>query len=428
VDALSAQVGIEQKISTLKEAQDTNARLQTARETAKQGEGTDSKVAAGRARMMSDLSAAYAQEVSIIQDGERQTIDATKQGSAERLQAIEDAMKREEADGLQDTAFYKSLAIQKLEVQREIGQQQAQQATAMGREAADNAEKMAELQLEAQKQQMSLANSAHRVSIQAQMQQAIQFANEDYQIKMAAIQREIEGLDTGGAEYLQKVQQLQDKERQLVQQHENEIAAIKQKATIAQNQEIISAYQQLVNSTSQSLTQSIMGHETWSKMLISLGDQVVSGMMENAIKSVMLDDFDKERDAAKAARKFFLAGAQLPFPANIVAAPVLAAGAFATVMAFQQGTDQVPGVGRGDIVPTLLEPGEGVVPGGVMDGLRNVARNGGFDNGGTHIHLHGVSYAPKVHALDSDGVDKALNKHADQFQKHFERVLRRTNR
>lgn len=86
----------------------------------------------------------------------------------------------------------------------------------------------------------------------------------------------------------------------------------------------------------------------------------------------------------------------------------------------------MPGSGRGDIVPALLSPGEGVVPGGVMDGLRGVARNGGFD-GGSQIHIH-ARYAPTIHAIDQDGVDKMLTKHGDTFQKHFERALRRTNR
>lgn len=429
IDALNAQVEVEQKISSIKSAQDTNARLQTAHEMTKQGESVDSKVSAGRARMMSDLYAEYEQKVAIVQQGERETVEATKQGSAERLAAIEDAMHREEADGLQDTAFYKSLSIQKLEVQRELAQQAAQQAAAVAREQAANTEKMGLLQLEADKEQAALRNSFKHVSQQEQMQQAIQFANEEYAIKMQELQAEVSGLDTTGNEYLQKLKQLQDQEKQLTQQHENDIGNIKGQAAKSQAQEIIAAYHQYVDATSQALTQSIMGHETWAHALISLGDQVISSRLQEVIKSAMLDDFDKEKDAAKAARKFFLAGAQLPFPANIVAAPVLAAGAFATVMAFETGTDRVPGVGKGDTVPAMLTPGEGVVPGGVMDGLRNIARNGGFDaNAGTHVHLHGVSFAPKIHALDADGVDKVLTKHADQFQKHFQSALRKMNR
>lgn len=162
-------------------------------------------------------------------------------------------------------------------------------------------------------------------------------------------------------------------------------------------------------------------------MMTSLGNEVVSGLLGMAIKNIEANLMTKESDAAAAARKMFLAGAEMPFPANIVAAPALAAGAFASVMAFQSGTEGVPGVGRGDIVPTLLEPGEGVVPGGVMDGLRNVARNGGFNGSGPQIHIHGVHYAPKVHAMDAEGVDRVLTKHEGVFHQHFEKAIRKLN-
>jgi molecular chaperone GrpE (heat shock protein) len=286
---------------------------------------------------------------------------------------------------------------------------------------------MAELSLAAEKQAIALADSARRVSREQQAAEEERLANEEYEIKKAALDKEVEALDKSGNDYLNKLKALQDKETQLTRQHENEIAAIKDKATEQSNQSIISSYQRMVDATSRGLTQSILGHQTWAKMLTSLGDQVVSGMMENAIKSVMLDDFDKERDAAKAARKFFLAGAQLPFPANIIAAPVLAAGAFATVMAFADGTDGVPGVGRGDTVPAMLTPGEGVVPGGVMDGLRAVARNGGFDGGGTTYQVHAPLHL-HVDALDASGVDKVLTKHQPIFQRHFETTLRKLNK
>ena len=85
----------------------------------------------------------------------------------------------------------------------------------------------------------------------------------------------------------------------------------------------------------------------------------------------------------------------------------------------------VPGVGRGDVVPAMLAPGEGVVPGGVMDGLRNMSREGGFNQRPQYnVQAH---FAPTIHALDSDGVDEVLTKHQDKFQRHFEKTLRRMN-
>ena len=149
-------------------------------------------------------------------------------------------------------------------------------------------------------------------------------------------------------------------------------------------------------------------------------------MMQNAIRSAMLEDFGKEREAAHAARLMFLAGMKFPFPANIIAAPLMAAGAFSAVMAFAGGTDAVPGMGKGDVVPAMLTPGEGVVPGGVMDGLRNVAKNGGFDQKPSMV-IH-PTFSPTVHALDKNGVREVLDTHAKEFHAAFEKTLRKMNK
>jgi hypothetical protein len=60
----------------------------------------------------------------------------------------------------------------------------------------------------------------------------------------------------------------------------------------------------------------------------------------------------------------------------------------ALVLLAREATDGVPGSGKCDKIPAMLEPGEGVVPGGVMDGLRNMARSGTMGGGSTY-HAHG---------------------------------------
>ena len=124
----------------------------------------------------------------------------------------------------------------------------------------------------------------------------------------------------------------------------------------------------------------ITRHQSFASMIGSIGDQIAQGMIENAIKSILTNDMTKESDAAAAARKAFLAGWHFPFPANIVMAPALGAMAFASVMAFADG-GMVPGVGRGDIVPAMLTPGEHVADKELTDGLRGMVRNGGASGG-----------------------------------------------
>jgi hypothetical protein len=105
--------------------------------------------------------------------------------------------------------------------------------------------------------------------------------------------------------------------------------------------------------------------------------------------------------------------------------PALGALAFASVMAFADGTDGVPGSGKGDKIPAMLEPGEGVVPGGVMDNLRSMSRSGTL-GGGTHNHAH-VSPTYNLQALDTAGMEKMLDKHNDTITRHVSNTLRKMN-
>lgn len=103
---------------------------------------------------------------------------------------------------------------------------------------------------------------------------------------------------------------------------------------------------------------------------------------------------------------------------------VEAAGAFAAVMAFEKG-GIVPGVGRGDIVPARLEPGEAVLPKRLTENLQNEARFGKSDGGGdTHIH-HTHHY--NINAIDGASVRGMLNNHASEFENHFHSTLRKRN-
>jgi hypothetical protein len=160
-------------------------------------------------------------------------------------------------------------------------------------------------------------------------------------------------------------------------------------------------------------------------MVTSFGDQAVTGMIQNSLKIMMQQDKERLGDAKKAATSAFSTGEKMG-PAGIILGPVFAAAAFAGVMAFQDG-GVVPGVGFGDIVPAMLEPGEGVVPKGVMESLSNMARNGNM-GGGTHVtHVH-IRPTYHVNTVDGDGMQDVLEKHTDVLTKHFETTLRKMNR
>jgi hypothetical protein len=365
-------------------------------------------------------------ELQTLEQGIRDAIEATDKGTVERLAAIDAGLKAEADKHMQDMATYRNLMTQRVKEVKEAAAEESKLRAEAGKEMAESSQKMGELAIAAEKEQQQLKDSARHVTIQMRIEEEKKAAEKEYDLHMDTLKREAAALEKGAKDYENKFKANQDKQKQLIQQHENEITAIKDKAEMARNSRILSGETRLMDSLAGGLTRALMAHQSFAAEMNSIGNQIVSGMMQNAIKSVLANDFTKESDAAAAARKAYLAGMHFPFPANIVMGPLLGAMAFASVMAFENGTDSVPGIGRGDRVPAMLTPGEGIVPGGVMDGLRSMARSGNMGGGQTiHVRAH---FAPTVHALDADGVDKVLSKHADKFRKHLEGELRKMNR
>ena len=108
---------------------------------------------------------------------------------------------------------------------------------------------------------------------------------------------------------------------------------------------------------------------------------------------------------------------------NPILGAVEAAAAFTAVMAFNSG-GVVPGVGSTDTVPAMLTPGEAVIPKEVVQAATGQLSGGGGD---THYHMT-AHFAPTVHAIDGDGVDKMLSKHAAKFESHMTNAIRKMNR
>jgi hypothetical protein len=366
-------------------------------------------------------------ELTDLEQGIRERMAATDKGSTEQLAVVDAAIKEEQGKHLEDTAFYRELLKSRVEIVRQAAEEESKLKAEAGKEAAENTQKMGELALAHDREQQALADSARRMTEQRRIAEAIDTADKEHKLKMDAFAQEAATLDKSGKDYENKLKALQDKQKQLIQQHENEVAAIKDKAAMDSNARILSSYQHLEDSIAGGLTSTIMRHQSFAAMMGGIGDQIAAGMIKNAIMSILANDMTKPSDAAKAARQGWLAGMWFPPPLNIAMAPALAAIGFASVMAFEGGTDRVPGIGRGDVVPAMLTPGEGIVPGGVMDGLSRMARSGDMGSGGPRYVIHAPIHM-SASVMDADGVDKVFTQHSDKIQKHFENTLRKMNR
>lgn len=428
VEALQMQVEAEQKVHDLKKLEESNARTGTQNRI----DADDDKLARERMQEQKRLQEeqdkadeqSYREAVARIQEAERLKIDATEKGSNERLAAIDAAIKDEQSKGLQETNFYKDLLAQRVNLATEIAQEQKKLSADAAKEEADHTEKMGMLKVEADRQASALALATRKKGDEERVKSDEALADEEFQVKLKASQAEIAALDKTGKDYENKLKQLQDRQTELIQAHENQVTAIREKAEIDRASRIESAEKRLNDSIVHGLTEVLMRHQSFTSMLNSLGSEVVAGMLKNAELMITADGRTKAHDAAFAARQGFKAGTHFPFPLNLVMPEVLAAGFFSSVMAFAEG-GLVPGVGLGDIQPAMLTPGELVIPKQMTERLSRASDDSG--NSGQHVHVHHhATY--HINAVDGASVEGMLNKHADKFHKHVEHTLRKMNR
>ncbi len=427
VDVLQAQVNVQGHLNAIKKLE-TTAATQTAY----------GKVDADQDKMYREQAQSqqkaideqdrldeenYNRSVSEIQENERLKIAATRQGTAARLEAIDAAIKDENSKGLQETGYYKSLLTDRVNTAREMADEEARVKADAGKQDAEHELRMGELMLAADRNAQQLALATKQKGNQARLASDQQLADMEYQLKQDALNKEMAALDKAGKDYENKLRALQNRQTELIREHENQVTEIRTKAAIDRAKHIADAEQRLDESIAHGLTSTLMRQQTFAQMMGSLGNQIVSGMLQTAIQSALMEDFGKEKEAAHAARLGFIAGMKFPWPANIVMAPALGAMAFASVMAFNAG-GMVPGVDNFDSVNARLTPGETVIPKQMTERLNRAAEGG---DSKPHVTIH---HSPTYHVqtIDGDGIRQTLTKHKEEFSRHVNAELRRMNR
>jgi hypothetical protein len=425
LDTLNAQAQVQEKVAALKKAQTDNAVHTTDDKIAGDSDKAAREQAANQRKSDDEAEKlreeAYKSAVEGLQENERQKIAATREGSAARLAAIDAAIKEEEGKGLQETGFYKSLLNSRVNLTRQMDEEIKKLNAEAGKESAEHTAKMGELMLAADRQAGQLRVSEGRMSLQERLDMEMSFNAREYDLKKQELQNEITALDTSDKEYENKKKALNNKILELDQQLANQDAALTNQAQQKEIAGIQALQKRMIDAYANGFTQVLMRKESFSHMMRQMDTQMATDALKSALQLSMelatVQGRKRFGDARTAAADAFASAG------NPILGTVLAATTFAEVMALESG-GIVPGVGKGDIVPARLEPGEGVLNNRVMDGLRNVSRGGGSSGGDVHNHF---SFSPQIHAVDSEGVDRMLTKHHQVFQKHIASHARRLN-
>jgi hypothetical protein len=430
IQVLEDQASVQQKVAALKEAQQGNAKTETGEKVTEDADKAF-KTQAEQARQAAEaeekaFEEKYKDAVSALQESEKQKVAITRQGSAERIAAIEAAIKEEQSKGLQDTGYYKELQLAKVNAAKERADMEEKINTELAKVDADNTTKMAALRNAADDQQAKFELAMRKSTADQALAAEIDSENRRYQATQEGSARDLALLQQGGEKNAAAIRQVQAKIEQETQAHENKLTEIKETAEEQRNKRIMAAETQLEQGIARSAAQSIVTGKNLAQSMEHLGAEVLTNMVSNTLMMMMTQDWQRASDAKTAAANAYASVSGIPVVGPFLA-PEAAAGAFAAVMAFDQG-GIVPGVNGGrDSVNAVLGPEEMVLPKPLSIGLQQMIKDGVAGKGETHQHFH---HSPTYHisTIDGDGMRGVLNDHADIIEEHANNAMRKKNK
>jgi hypothetical protein len=311
--------------------------------------------------------------------------DATAQLKSVQAQQTADREKQEMAIAAAQAAADAKMneAIKDGERQEKMAEQIAKNLEALGKRSAQQ------------------TADAEKTAVQQQV---------DTEVK--AYKDRIAALDKFGKDYQKQVQELNAKIADATKKGAEQVDQIQRQADQRQLLDIRQAYDQMQDAIASTATRSILEEKNMAQAFEKTGAQMLESALTHLLEFETISGRKRLADARQAASDAYA------WAGNPILGPILAAGAFAGVMAFEQG-GKIPGEGA---VPIIGHGGETVVTKALTDRVERSEANGG---GAMHMHM---SFAPHITAMDATDVDRVLTKHQTTFQRHAVAAMRRMKR
>jgi len=289
--------------------------------------------------------------------------------------------------------------------------------SAIDKAAMDGAQQEAQLTLKAQEQAAKNELALHHGTTQQIAAAEVAANKAETQFEVDAFNVRLKNLDTFDKNYLKNWVELEAEKTKVTQKAEADQTAIMVAAAQKQAMEIQQAETKMKDAIASDVANSIVMNKSLAASFEKTGEQMAEQLIKNLIMMELTADKTKLINADEAAAKSFDWASTWGGPAAGYAAAALA---FAGVMSFEQG-GKIPGDGA---VPIVGHAGETVVTKTLTDRVEAAERGGNNGaSGQTHIH-----FAPQIHAMDAEGVDRVLAKHSAVFQRHVGATLRRMNK
>lgn len=350
----------------------------------------DTKAAGQNVQKKNELDAEYANAVRVHDDtiaqadaeAQMKSVAATAAASAER-QKIAIAAAQAQADGVV------AVAIEGAKRQEKLDEETAKNLLALHQRTAAQAR---DLEIK-----------------------AVQDATN---VEVKAYQDRIKALDKFATDYAKKVQELESKIKQVTQKGEDDVTQIRKTAEQKQLMDTQQAYNKMYSGIADDVAKSLVMNKSLVQSFRQTGEQMLEGMIKNLIMMELTHDKEKLINAKGAFDKSFNWAASWGGP---IAGAVAGAAAFAAVMSFEVG-GKIPGAGP---VPIVGHGGETVVTKALTDRVEASEGRNSQSNGSTTVH---ATFAPTIHAIDSNGVEGMLKQHHRVFQREITNTIRKMNR
>ncbi len=254
-------------------------------------------------------------------------------------------------------------------------------------------------------------------------------ADEEERIRLRQSQF-LQLLDMGD---IRKYEQDLRQEEQITRQHAQKIQQLNQQAALMTARSWQQAFDRMSDTFSRNTAMWMTGQQSlaqgWGKTLVGMTQTVITNLLQQAIAYAThaatvnaIDERQKLKDAAAAARKTYVAVAGIPYVGPFLA-PAAAAAAFAAVEAFEQG-GIVKGVGGGG-VPILAHAGERVLTSQQTNNFEKLVNQSSSASTSITNHFHDES---NYSAIDGASVHGMVRSHGREWRREMVRQMRLSNR
>jgi hypothetical protein len=384
---------------------------------------------------------AYAEEQGkVTVELERQKVEATRKGSEERLAAERAVLAELEAQHLQETAQYTA----QLRRVTEAVQAAAQERLKLEQLEIEQARIAGIAKVQVERQNLQTEFDVHRINAQQRVAALKELEDEEYAILKAALEKQLTLAEQNPFTSRSELQRMHNAIENLTREHNNKLAQLDTQATKESMQRFDQFFQHISQGFQTAINGMLTGTKSFSKGMQDLWNSLVAGFVQSLTKMALswaqheiaklivhqtTNEGIVASDAAAAAQSqsislttalkhiahaaasaaahaFKSVMEYVPFPLNIVLAPVAAAGAFAGVLAFQGLASAREGMVSEEEQLAFVHKNEMVLPAPLALGFQSIiaglsgapaaaAAGGGAGN---HIEFSGPTvYSPTNH-------------------------------